>query len=378
MGAHDSLKNRVDAVIDAAMTRKIVGGVLLARKGGAKVYERTFGLMDREAGTPMRPDAIFRLASVTKPIVAATALALVERGRISLDDPVTKWLPDFRPKLRDGTSPEIRIRQLLSHTTGLAYGSQLPDDPYIRAKISGGLDAPGLGWEENQRRLVSAPLYFAPGTAWRYSIAIDVVGMAIAKETGGTLSDAVSEFVTRPLGMKDTAFGVVDMSRLAVPYGDGKDAPVRMGEPHVVGDDPATATKFSPGRILDPRSFQSGGAGMAGTADDLMTFFEALRQGGAPILKRETMEMASRNHIGDFPREAKDAGWRFGLLSAVMDDPRAANSPITKGSLEWGGAWGHRWLVDPVAGFSVVILTNTAMEGVTGAFPWDVYRAIYG
>jgi CubicO group peptidase (beta-lactamase class C family) len=326
----------------------------------------------------MRSDAIFRLASVTKPIVAATALALIERSKLGLDDAITRWLPDFRPKLSDGSTPEIRIRHLLSHTSGLAYGSQLPDDPYNRAGVSGGLDAPGLDWAENQRRLVSVPLYFAPGTAWRYGIAIDVLGMAIATVTGGTLADAVAEYVTRPLGMKDTAFAVVDPTRLAVPYGDGRSGPVRMGEPHVVGDDPATATKFSPARILDARSFQSGGAGMAGTAGDLMKFFEALRNGGAPILKRETIAMASENQIGSLEREEKDAGWRFGFLSAVMADPKAAKSPISVGALDWGGAWGHRWLVDPAAGLTVVIVTNTAMEGVTGVFPWDVYAAVYG
>jgi CubicO group peptidase (beta-lactamase class C family) len=151
-----------------------------------------------------------------------------------------------------------------------------------------------------------------------------------------------------------------------------------MGEPHVVGDDPATATKFSPARSLDARSFQSGGAGMAGTAGDLMKFFEALRNGGAPILKRETIAMASENQIGSLEREEKDAGWRFGFLSAVMADPKAAKSPISVGALDWGGAWGHRWLVDPAAGLTVVIVTNTAMEGVTGVFPWDVYAAVYG
>jgi len=378
MGAHKSLKDRVDTVIYAAIGRKIVGAVVLVNKGGDRVYERVAGLIDREANVPMRADAIFRLASVTKPIVAATALALIEKGKLGLDDPVTKWLPDFRPSLRDGSTPEIRIRHLLSHTSGLAYGSQLPDDPYNRAKVSGALDTPGLDWDENQRRLLSVPLYFRPGMAWRYGIGIDVLGMAIAKLTGGTLADAVAEFITKPLGMSDTAFGVVDTSRLVVPYGDGKNGPVRMGEPHVVGNDPATSTKFSPARILDPRSYQSGGAGMAGTAGDLMKFFEALRNGGAPILKRETMAVASQNQIGDLPREAKDAGWRFGFLSAVMADPAAAKSPISVGALEWGGAWGHRWLVDPAAGLSVVILTNTAMEGVSGTFPWDVYTAIYG
>jgi CubicO group peptidase (beta-lactamase class C family) len=88
--------------------------------------------------------------------------------------------------------------------------------------------------------------------------------------------------------------------------------------------------------------------------------------------------MASRNHIGELPREAKDAGWRFGLLSAVLDDPAAAQTPLSRGALDWGGAWGHRWFVDRTAGISAVVLSNTAWEGVSGAYPKEIYRAIYG
>ncbi len=314
---------RVDATIDAAIAEgKLVGTAILIAVGGRTVYRGVKGYLDREAGIAMREDAIFRLASVTKPIVAATALALIERGRLGLDDPVTRYLPDFRPKLADGSAPEIRIRHLLTHTAGFAYATPEPGDPYTALGISGGLAEPGRSMEDNLARIARAPLLFAPGTAWRYGVAIDVLGAVIAEAHGGTLADAVATYVTQPLGMTDTAFRVTDTTRLAVPYGDATPQPVRMGDPHTVAD----GTVFSPSRILDETSFQSGGAGMAGTAGDFLTFLEAIRTGGGPILKPETVAAASRNQIGDLPREEKDAGWRFGYISGVLADPKAART----------------------------------------------------
>ena len=117
---------------------------------------------------------------------------------------------------------------------------------------------------------------------------------------------------------------------------------------------------------------------MAGTADDFMKLLEAIRNGGAPILKRETVAIASQNQIGDLPRDETEAGWRFGFLSAVMADPAAAKSPHSVGTLEWGGAYGHRWFIDPAERLSVVYLTNTAVEGVSGAFTIEMREAVYG
>ncbi|MEX2319071.1 MAG: serine hydrolase domain-containing protein, partial [Bauldia sp.] len=147
-----SLAARTDETIDTAIaTGRIVGAVVLVAQGGEIVYRRTIGLADREAGLPMQEDAIFRLASVSKPMVAAAALALVNGGTLALDQPVTRWLPDFKPKLKDGTTPTITLRHLLTHTSGLGYGDLAPGDPYRPAGISGGLDQPGLGMAENLR-----------------------------------------------------------------------------------------------------------------------------------------------------------------------------------------------------------------------------------
>lgn len=371
---------RIDAAIDRAIAeRRIVGGVFLVAENGKTAYRRAAGLFDREAGTPMRADAIFRLASVSKPIVAATALSLIETGDLALDAPLTRWLPTFRPRLADGSTPDITIRHLLTHTAGLSYRfTQPPDGPYHRANVSDGMDDPGLPLEENLRRIASVPLNFIPGSAWEYSVSIDVLGAVIAQATGGTLGEAVAERVTGPLGMADTGFTVTDVDRLAVPYADGTPEPERMRELHEVPREPIGALRFAPRRIFDQSSFQSGGGGMVGTAGDLLKLLEAVRTGGAPILKTPTVAEASSNQIGTLAREAEDAGWRFGFLSAVLDDPVEAKTPETKGTLRWGGAYGHTWFIDKAKGRSVVAFTNTAIEGVSGTFPNEIRDAIYG
>jgi CubicO group peptidase (beta-lactamase class C family) len=366
------VQQAMDAVIDEALEAgHVVGAVVLLREDGGLIYERAAGYRDREAGILMALDTVFRWASLTKPLVAASALALVERGRLDLDDPVTAFLPDFTPRLPDGRSPAITVRHLLTHTAGLGYPSPDPHDPYGAAHVSTGLDQPGLPLEENLRRIASAPLHFAPGSGWRYSVATDVLGAIVAVVHGASLADVVATYVTGPLGMNDTAFVVRDPARLAVPYADGTPRAVPMREPHRVQD-----VVFSPARALDPRSFQSGGAGMVGTATDFMAFLEALRTGGAPILRRETVVEASRNQVGGL-RDRDEPGWGFGFLSGVLLDAERAHSPCAVGTLSWGGVYGHTWFLDPVAALSFVALTNTALEGSEGAFRDDIRAAAY-
>ena len=272
------VQQAVDAVVDEALEAgRVVGAVVLVQYHDEPVYARAAGHADREAGIPMALDTVFRWASLTKPLVASTALALIERGRLDLDDPVTRFLPDFEPRVPDGSAPPINVRHLLSHTAGLGYPSLAPDDPYVAAGVSDGLDQPGMSMQENLRRIASAQLYFRPGSAWRYSVATDVLGAIIAVVHGSSLADAVATYVTGPLGMRDSAFVVREPARLAVPYADGNPRAVRMGEPHRVEE-----VVFSPARAFDQGSFQSGGGGMVGTAGDFMTFLETLRTGGAP------------------------------------------------------------------------------------------------
>jgi len=359
------LTERVDAAIDAALKHRIVGCVVLVRQSGAEVYGRAAGEADREYGEAMRRDGVFRLASVTKPIVAAAALRMADLGVLGLEDAVTDYLPYFRPLAPDGQYHPILIRQLLTHTSGLTYDG---GGDYAR-----GLSGPSISLEENMRRLAAEPLVFVPGTGWEYGMSIDVLGAVIAAVNDSDLAGAVSKYVTTPLHMHNTLFGVSDPSRLVTPYADGR-PPRRMREPEVVGE-PGEATVFSWARIFDKAAPQSGGAGMAGTADDVMRLLEALR---GDFLSETLREAAFANQIGTIPRRDKDAGKRFGFLGAVVEDPGLAGTAMPKGAVDWGGAWGHNWVVDRASETTLVVMTNTAFEGCNGPFREEVARAVFG
>ncbi len=362
-----TLQHRIDAAIDAALGSRIVGCVVLVSQQGQPVYARAAGLADREAGRAMAQDAIFRLASVTKPIVATTALHMVDLGLLSLDDPVTKYLPYFTPPAPDGSRPDILIRQLLTHSSGLNY--DVPDD------VADGLSGPLMPLTENLRRLAKHPLVFAPGTGWEYGMSIDVLGGVIAAINRATLAETVARYVTGPLGMTDTAFGVTDPTRLVPHYFDGT-PPHRMADLHKVPHDDGSVSVFSSLRIFQPEAPQSGGAGMAGTAADVMKLLEAVR--GGSILTPATRDAALANQIGDLPRRATDAGKRFGFLGAVTIDPVSAQFSVPAGTVDWGGAWGHNWMIDPASQTSVVTCTNTLWEGCNGPFREDIAAAVFG
>ncbi|MDR3435726.1 serine hydrolase domain-containing protein [Telmatospirillum sp.] len=377
----ENLSHRITAVVDGALAENLlVGAVVLVARDGRVVYRRAAGLADRENGRPMRDDTIFRYSSLTKPIVAAAAMALIEQGRLRLDDTVTRWLPDFRPLLPDGEETPITVRHLLTHTAGLTYGFfQETNGSYQGAGVSDGLAEPGLSMNDELRRLASVPLCYRPGTAWGYSLAMDVLGEVLARVAGAPLPDVVERLVCGPLHLQDTGFAVRDPDRLAIPYVDGQ-PPRRMSDPDSVpmmGSD--SGIRFSPSRIFDQRSFTSGGAGMAGTAGDLLTFLETMRLGGHPILKSDTVQQMMSNQINALRINVElTPAWGFGFGGAVLIDPELAGIPQAKGTWKWGGVYGHHWYVDPVHRLTVVAMTNTAVEGMTGIFPDALMRAVYG
>jgi CubicO group peptidase (beta-lactamase class C family) len=367
----------LDAVIlDAVSSGHIVGVTVIASKDGEIVYQRAAGFADMEARRPMKEDEVCRLASMTKPIVCVTALALVDRGQLRLEDPVTRWLPNFRTKLSDGREPVITVRHLLTHTAGLSYGFlEVQDGPYHRLGVSDGLDSSGLTLEENLRRIASAPLLFEPGTGWHYSVAIDVLGAVIERVTGMTLPEAVRSIVTRPLGMSSVNF-VSAGTVLATPYGDASPQPNRMTEPYSLKFG-QSAIVYSPARAFEATAFPSGGVGMIGNARDYLRFAEAIRTGGAGIIRPETVAAMTTNAIGELPVGAAGPGFGWGLGVAVLKDPLAAKSPVSAGAWNWSGVYGTNFWVDPAAGISVVALTNTAVAGMTGDFPMALRRAVY-
>ncbi|MGO4713049.1 serine hydrolase domain-containing protein [Bradyrhizobium sp. 2TAF24] len=374
-----TLRGDLDDAIDKAIVdQRLVGAVVLVMHDGKFVYRRAAGYADRESKTKMQEDTIFRLSSVSKPIVVAAAMALVDQGKLRLDQPVTDWLPDFRPALPNGETPAITIRQLLNHTAGLSYGFlENPNGPYHQFGVSDGMDESRVSLEEETRRVSAAGLAYEPGKGWGYSVAIDVLGNVISSAAGKPLPDVVHDLVTKPLRMTDTGFSIRSKARLATPYVDGNPAPGVMKDPQVVPFAEFAGIRFSPSRTLGKDFFPSGGAGMVGTAGDVARFLDNVRQGGQPVLRQATARSMMANQTADFPINLYGPGWGFGFGGAVLRDPALAKTPQSAGTWAWGGVYGHSWFVDPARKLTVVVMTNTAFEGMAGKLPTDVRNAVY-
>ena len=376
------ISSRIDGVFEAALAEKrVIGAVSIVMREGALAHRKAYGLADREAGTAMTPEALFRYSSLTKPIVTAAAMRMIELSELALDASVTDWLPDFRPRLADGSAPAISIRQLLTHTSGLAYDFMQPvGGPYQQNRVSAGADQPGLAMDEEIRRLSAAGLTFPPGAAWFYSNAIDVLGAVMEKASGETLQAVLERRVTGPLKMTDTAFHVVDAKRLATPYSNAAPEPIRIPERYQQPFLPNLAPiSFDLRRALDPTSFPSGGAGMNGGADDMARFLEAIRTGGGGVVSPESASAMMANQIGDKRILFDPTGSTgFGFGGAVMLDPATAGSSLSPGAWYWGGVWGHSWYVDPARKLTIVTLTNTTLEGMSGQLARDVVPAAVG
>jgi CubicO group peptidase (beta-lactamase class C family) len=370
---------RVRAALTLAVNEaRIAGGVVLVARDGEVIAQETAGFANRALAIPMHIGARFRLASVTKPIVSLAVMKLADVGALGLHEPIKRWLPYFRPSLADGRVPEITLHHLLSHSSGLSYRFQEPTgSEYEQLGISDGLDCSGLSLEENLRRLATAKLQFEPGTAWRYSLATDVIGAIIERATGRALSDAIDELVSGPLGLDSLAFSVQSESALAVPYVDSTRQLMVMPEPaEVVPPEDTSAIRFSPRRAHTVGEFPSGGAGMVGGASDILKVLEVARKDGAGFISTGLARLMSTAHVGADLRPQGD-GWGFGYMGAVLMDPSVMKTPQRVGTVEWGGVYGHNWFFDPANGLTVVSLTNTTWEGVGGRFPQDVRDAVY-
>lgn len=369
------LAEAVSAAVGSALDeRRVVGGVFVVLRAGEELVRHPFGLADREAGTPMTATSVFRLSSLTKPVVTAAALRAVAEGEVDLGSPVTRWLPSFRPALASGDRPPITLHQLLTHTSGLGYSfGQPPDGPYNVLGVSSGLDRTGVTFAQELELIAAAPLSFPPGTAWQYSVGIDVAGAVLEAALGEPLPGLVSALVTSPLGMTATSFAAPSTG-LVTPYADGT-PPVRMAEGQRVPlNEGMMPLVFSPARAFDPVSFPSGGAGMNGTADDLVRLLEAVRTRAVPGAAAMTT-----NQIGPLRTDVEDNGGAtaFGYGGSVLMDPVRARSPESPGTWSWGGVWGHLWWVDPVHALTAVLMTNTAVEGLEGRLATDLHAAVY-
>jgi CubicO group peptidase (beta-lactamase class C family) len=346
--------------------------VCIMRKGEL-AFAETCGRADIERNRPMRPDTIFRIYSMTKPLTSTAIMMLYEEGRFQLDDPISRFIPAFRnPRVYAGGSRgkidstpaerEITFRDLLTHTSGLTYGfmESNPVDALYRAKDGVDFQTATSSLKDVVEKLATFPLIAQPGKAWNYSVATDVLGYLVEVISGQPFEDFLVEKVIRPLGMTDTDFYVpkAKHERLAANYSAGPGGKLDLL------DDPGKS------RYLAPRNVNSGGGGLVSTASDYLRFCKMmLNKGeldGVRLLGRKTVELMTMNHLkGDMadmgmPRfsESTYYGIGFGLGFSVTLDPAKAHILGTAGEYAWGGAASTAFWCDPKEDMAVVLLTQ--------------------
>jgi len=335
--------------------------VAIARKGKLAYYE-SFGFVDKAAGMPMPKDAIFALASMTKPMVAVAALMLAEQGELLLNDPIGNYLPELKdmkvagPRGIEAAHRQPTLQDMLRHTAGVSYGNRgdTPLHKLYEAKLKSAANQSGA---EFLQELGKLPLHYQPGTQWEYSHGLDVTGLAVEAVTKKRLGEFMQERLFGPLGMVDTGF-IVPASKQA-----------RIAKPLPVDPDTGRPTTF---RLpVTPWQYDCGGGCASGTALDYVRFAQMLLNKGTfegtRLLSRKTVEYMTSNQLGpnvdvsrlhEFPVEHMD-GFGFGLGVAVRTQPGVAGVPGTPGEFMWSGAQGTMFWVDPKEEMVVVFLANT-------------------
>ncbi|HKU94177.1 MAG TPA: serine hydrolase domain-containing protein [Vineibacter sp.] len=349
VGLSSAQLDRVEAVtrqhIDAGL---IPGAVMLVARHGKIAWSKTMGYRDRAAGDPMRPDSIFRIYSMTKPIVSVAAMMLVEEGRMQISDPVAQFLPEIgkmqvgaektdaagKPTLElvEPTRP-MTVQDLLRHTSGLIYGGRgksLINAAYMEAKIGDR----NVTNEAFVTRLSHLPLRFSPGTRWEYGVSTDVLGRVVEVVSGKPLGVFLKERIFQPLGMPDTAFHV-PASQLA-----------RAAQPWQRPDGPPMTRRFDVAQV--PR-FESGGGGLTSTMADYLRFALMLANTGeldeTRLLGRKTVEFMTADHVAGIP--GRPPGLGFGLGFEVRRVTGAASLPGSIGEYGWAGNAGTLFWIDP-------------------------------
>ena len=378
------------ARIDAALQRyvddgRIAGIVALVLQDGKPVYQRAFGWSDREARRRMRNDTIFRIASQSKAITSTAVLMLAEEGRLSLDEPVSRTIPAFaHTTVAEGDGAPvpakrpITLRDLLTHTAGISYGT---DERVAAAYAAKGLGpAAGWGWYTADKdepicttieRLATLPFVAQPGEKWVYGYNTDILGCVVERASGMPLDAFVRTRITGPLGMADTRFYLdpAERERLAAVYASGDDGKAVRAPDGSKGQ----------GHYVDgPRRSFAGGAGLLSTAHDYARFLEMIRRGGeldgVRILSPRSARLMTTNQLGTL---YSDAGRGFGY-GFETTDRYGANGMDGVGAFGWGGAYGTTYRVDLESGLVLVmmiqLLPNTTDVGAV--FPTVVYQAL--
>lgn len=383
---------RVQALLDDNVRAGKFAGAsaLIARKGRVALLAAA-GHADREAGRPMAPDTIVRIASMTKPITSVAAMILVEEGRLSLDDPVARYLPEFeRMKVLDEKGGQstveadrpITVRHLLTHTSGISY--RFINHPglapiFVEHAVSDGLSETPGALSDNIQRVAQVPLAFQPGAQWHYGLNTDVIGRVIEVVSGQSLDAFFRDRIFEPLKMTDTHFilPAEKRDRLAAVYGIEGGRPLERRPSLLIQRGPLVYSTTYP-LWNDNAGFYSGGAGLVSTLADYARFLQMLvnkgELDGARILKPETVEAMTRNQIGDLPMAIGTRGTGFGYGFGVVTD--TGQGPVPAGSYSWGGFFSTYFWVDPTHELVGIVFTQTHPAGENTLVP-DLQRLVY-
>ena len=351
---------RIDKLVQQYIDSNwIAGAIAIVAHDGNIVYHKAIGYDDKEKNKRLQKDAIWRIASQTKAITSVAVMMLFEDGKILLDEPISKYIPQFKkPVVLDKfnkadttytTIPakrEITIRDLLTHTSGVGYaqiGSETMNAIYSKAGVVGGIGLKGGLLADNIKKLGTLPLVHQPGEKFTYGLNTDILGYLVEVVSGLTLDQFFRKNIFEPLGMKDTYFYIPKekQSRLAMLHSDDKTK-------HVVNTAEVITVNGSFYRdypILDGGSFYSGGGGLVSTAYDYAIFMQMLLNGGdyngKHILSRNTIRLMTSSQTGN------DLGIKFGLGFQVVTDAEAARTTVSPGSFFWGGMFASSYWIDP-------------------------------
>jgi CubicO group peptidase (beta-lactamase class C family) len=364
-------------------------GVSTVLLRGRDVVDRfVCGHADIEAGIPLREDHIFRVFSNTKLVTSCAVLLLVQEGKLRLDDPIERHIPELgeRKVLRPGATSidqvepaksSITVLHLMTHTAGLSYGVFDPGSVMFAAYKRARVHDPATSLSQMIKAIEPLPLAFHPGTQWEYSIATDVLGRLVEVVSGEALGTFLARRIFGPLGMVDTDFRVPEAkrARLCALYGG-----VDFMDPRKPGLVRLDDTPYR-GAYLAKPARESGGGGLVSTLDDTVRLIQALTPGGPTLLEPQTLALMGRNHLPPglcvwFPNVPTNPGWVFGLGSSVLAVPGRHDPENAAGEVSWGGLAGTMWWMNQRLGIAGVLMTQRYM-GSGNPYTFEFRRLAY-
>jgi CubicO group peptidase (beta-lactamase class C family) len=392
--AADRLVN-IDRVLNEYVTRKeVAGGVALIARNGQIGYLKAFGKKDIESNQPMAADNIFRIASMTKAITIVAVMTLFEDGHFGLDEPISKFIPEFSDmyvmaidssmktySLEKARAP-ITIRHLLNHTSGLTYdlfGQPFIYELYRNNNIHNGLEAATGTVEEMVRRLAKLPLVNHPGEKWQYGLNMEVLAYMVERISGKSFDKYLNEKILIPLGMTDTYFFLPQekISRLATLYGSGDNGQLERISGSVQNGFEHYADYETFAKV---KTYFAGGGGLLSTASDYFKFLQMLLNGGTNngnrILGRKTIDLMTSEQTNDMFNWWKGFGFGFGF--AISRGPEHTGNPGDKGEYSWLGFYNTYFWVDPKENLIGIIMTqlHPSKTDISSRFKNLMYTAL--